>query len=529
MRYFYTLLFVSSASLSALAQGRTITPGTPQAINYIQITNNTHPADTAPNPSVGTWGKFVKQYKVSDGPCLAAGAIRTQTIASGGTGYAVGDTGTIASGGAVYKVFSVSRGVVTAITFSVPYGSGYTISSGVTTTATTGSGTGLTLNITGVYTGTPGPSCVIVVDQTSTGAWVSSVCNNAACSNGDSITFTSAAPASSALDGTARIAYSADITNYGVALATPGSRQTPGGYLITPTGGGGTGMLAYVTVSDVGSDAGTVVAAPQIIETGTGYTSCPRFVLSGTGGTPATFTCTTSVMPGYALDISISAPSSYYQLTTLNDTFGMAVDQADNVWGVYSVAYSGNTNSGQSYVAIHKSTNGGVSYGSEQPLLIDTGTHCGGGATPCSYVTGALATAPNGNLVVGYWEYDITGITATPGLFLTYCNPAAVDCTKNENWSAPYTFPITIDPAGFPLIYDIYMTSNFPHRNMAMGVSDIKGNTYIAVSCDDGKTWSTGFGCVRGTKTFINVTDPIDGFTTLPTNEVTFGWIGGIR
>ena len=64
----------------------------------------------------------MKQYKVSDGPCLAAGAIRTQTIASGGTGYAVGDTGTIASGGAVYKVFSVSRGVVTAITLSVPYG-----------------------------------------------------------------------------------------------------------------------------------------------------------------------------------------------------------------------------------------------------------------------------------------------------------------------------------------------------------------------------------------------------------------------
>ena len=127
-----------------------------------------------------------------------------------------------------------------------------------------------------------------MVDQTSTGAWVSSVCNNAACSNGDSITFTSAAPASSALDGTARIAYRVDITNYGVALATPGSRQTPGGYLITPTGGGGTGMLAYVTVSGVGSDAGTVAAAPQIVETGTGYTSCPRFVLSGTADfTPA--------------------------------------------------------------------------------------------------------------------------------------------------------------------------------------------------------------------------------------------------
>ena len=98
--------------------------------------------------------------------CTAtSGVITAASVYSGGggTGYAVNDTGTITGSlnfgttygsGATYTVSSVSGGVVTGITISNG-GGGYTYSSSAsqaysTTSATSGSGTGLKIAITGV-------------------------------------------------------------------------------------------------------------------------------------------------------------------------------------------------------------------------------------------------------------------------------------------------------------------------------------------------------------------------------------------
>ena len=85
--------------------------------------------------------------------------IQTANVGAGGTGYAVNDifnitnpssginAGTTATG----TVTAVSSGVVTGISVTLG-GSLYTVASGVTTTATTGSGSGLTINITSLTT-----------------------------------------------------------------------------------------------------------------------------------------------------------------------------------------------------------------------------------------------------------------------------------------------------------------------------------------------------------------------------------------
>lgn len=71
-------------------------------------------------------------------------------IAAGGAGYAIGDRGTIGGAGgntAVYQIGNVAAGVVTDL-FLVSGGVGYVQAAAVATTATTGAGAGLTLNIT---------------------------------------------------------------------------------------------------------------------------------------------------------------------------------------------------------------------------------------------------------------------------------------------------------------------------------------------------------------------------------------------
>ncbi len=81
---------------------------------------------------------------------IGTGAINTISLSSGGSGYAVGNVVSL-SGGTEGQaiVVSVSSGVVTVIRL-LNIGSGYT--TGVkTTTALSGTGTGLTINITAVY------------------------------------------------------------------------------------------------------------------------------------------------------------------------------------------------------------------------------------------------------------------------------------------------------------------------------------------------------------------------------------------
>lgn len=80
------------------------------------------------------------------------GRIANATLGSGGTGYAVGDEGTISGGNAKakYVVRKVSNGVVTEFDITNP-GIGYSEVDNAATTATTGSGSGLTLNLTDFY------------------------------------------------------------------------------------------------------------------------------------------------------------------------------------------------------------------------------------------------------------------------------------------------------------------------------------------------------------------------------------------
>ena len=104
MKLLFALLF---CPFSLMAQ--TIGGALPQTNykNVIQIINNTAPSLTLPNPSGGTYGKFVQAYYVFSGPCILAGGINTLTVTSGGTGYVTGDHVTI-NGGSTLATFNVT-------------------------------------------------------------------------------------------------------------------------------------------------------------------------------------------------------------------------------------------------------------------------------------------------------------------------------------------------------------------------------------------------------------------------------------
>lgn len=82
-------------------------------------------------------------------PLPLTDGIKTSTLGVGGSGYAVGNTFTVNTGTtlATGKVLTVATGVVETYEILTP-GSGYTVADGVATTATSGSGTGLTIDIT---------------------------------------------------------------------------------------------------------------------------------------------------------------------------------------------------------------------------------------------------------------------------------------------------------------------------------------------------------------------------------------------
>ena len=111
----------------------------------------------------------MKLVRVTDGTDVAASApvrqagVASAAIAAGGSGYSVGNTITV-TGGAVLTVASVSSGAVTAVTVTTP-GTYAAVPTGpVAQTATNGSGTGATFNLTfatgltlaAMYTGTLG-------------------------------------------------------------------------------------------------------------------------------------------------------------------------------------------------------------------------------------------------------------------------------------------------------------------------------------------------------------------------------------
>jgi hypothetical protein len=88
---------------------------------------------------------------ISSSVLAVAAPISATALDAGGTGYAVGDTGTLAGGvvSAQYTVTAVAGGVVTGYVLTNP-GSGYAIAAGVATTAAgaqPGVGVGLTISI----------------------------------------------------------------------------------------------------------------------------------------------------------------------------------------------------------------------------------------------------------------------------------------------------------------------------------------------------------------------------------------------
>lgn len=554
------LIFVLLACGLASSQTSFISAG-PQTnyANVIQITNNTHPADTAPSPATGTYGKFVQQYYVYSGPCILTGAIRAIAITSGhtGTGYVTGDTGTVNGGSplATYRVVA-SGGAVTGIVltqppFSAPYGSGYTVVNGVATTATSGVGTGLEVNVTGIYSGTAGPNCAVVEEMNKTAAYASA-CNNVACSNGDSITFAHVYPAGTGIDGTYDTDYQARYHVYTFTIATAGSGQTGGAYFLNATGGGGgSGNQIAANIPTTGTNAGKVTQISSVWF-GSGYTSCPSLTISA-GGTPATFNCLDSAYPSLTYDVSLSPGTYYYQLATGNVSGGMATDNSGNIWALYADSYVQQVNQGPSYIAIRKSTDGGHTFGNEYPLLYDNFPrtfpspghyHCGPGGNTigCSYVTGSVAMAPDGHtLVVGYWWEDPTATYfvnfggATNCCFVIRCDTAAVDCTQVANWGSPYQIPVTVppllSPKGTAFTYDYAMGSSYnnkmPAGEMGMGIVDAQTFYWISVSCDNGATWSTGTGCVGGTNTLVQVCDNTAPQYCNGYLETDFGYYGG--
>jgi hypothetical protein len=89
-------------------------------------------------------------------PGTTTGIITASSLASGGSGYAVGDTGYIVGGlnNAYYRVTAVSSGVVTS--YVISGGSGYATATGAATQISgnqPGSGSGLTITIGTVATG----------------------------------------------------------------------------------------------------------------------------------------------------------------------------------------------------------------------------------------------------------------------------------------------------------------------------------------------------------------------------------------
>lgn len=79
----------------------------------------------------------------------STGAIKASVLNAAGTGYAVGDVGTINGGtGGTYRVDTLAGSGVATYTITAPGTAGYSVAAGVTTTAVPAGGTGFTIDIT---------------------------------------------------------------------------------------------------------------------------------------------------------------------------------------------------------------------------------------------------------------------------------------------------------------------------------------------------------------------------------------------
>jgi hypothetical protein len=163
-RYYHTFAFSSEGKLWNLDPS-TNTLTSLATLSHLQSTN---PVSWRVFNSILYWVNGSQSMGAWDGQ-LSAGGIITYGVGAGGTGYAVGDTGTVTTGGAnaTYQVTAVVGGAVTAFVIT-DSGSGYSVSNGQATAVTTGGGDGtFTVN---VFTIGIGPSQdVATVTTTLTG------------------------------------------------------------------------------------------------------------------------------------------------------------------------------------------------------------------------------------------------------------------------------------------------------------------------------------------------------------------------
>jgi hypothetical protein len=101
--------------------------------------------------------RYALQISTDGGQTWGPDSIAFAEKVAGGTGYAVGDTGTIAGGTthATYQVTAVVAGAVTGFILTSG-GYGYILAASVATTHTSGAGTGFTVNIVLIGRGTTG-------------------------------------------------------------------------------------------------------------------------------------------------------------------------------------------------------------------------------------------------------------------------------------------------------------------------------------------------------------------------------------
>ena len=143
-RFYHTFAFSSDGQLWNLDPS-TNTLGSMATLSNLQSTN---PVSWRVFNSILYWVNGAQSMGAWDGQ-LAAGGIITFGVGAGGSGYAVGDTGTVTTGGAnaTYQVTAVNAGAVIAFVITNS-GSGYSVSNGQATSVTTGGGNGaFTINV----------------------------------------------------------------------------------------------------------------------------------------------------------------------------------------------------------------------------------------------------------------------------------------------------------------------------------------------------------------------------------------------
>ena len=107
-----------------------------------------------PNLTHHPYGIYAGQNDFTTALAATKGPITASTLGAGGSGYVVGDTGTVATGNgdATYVVDTLSGSAVATYTITAP-GTGYSVGTGQATAvggAQPGVGTGFTINVTAI-------------------------------------------------------------------------------------------------------------------------------------------------------------------------------------------------------------------------------------------------------------------------------------------------------------------------------------------------------------------------------------------